>query len=289
MNCETPDCTTLRSAEFLRPGEAFHFSRVVLARTPQPHRHDHDYYEIFWLHHGAARHRINGELRTLREGDIAFIRPTDCHCLQGKGEETHLVNIAFPADFIAGLAQQFPQPGRFFWSAEALPEVVHRDHYQLANLSHRALALEAGGRTKLAASAFLLGLFGELQSVVFPNHAPIPDDAPAWLHEACRAARDPAVFRRGAAGLAQVSGHAHAHVSRTMQKHLHQTPSGFINAIRMEHAARLLTGTSDNLPEIARDCGIANLAHFHRVFRLHFAMTPAQFRRRYQKDVVQPI
>jgi len=285
MNCQTLTSKTLTCADFMRPGEAFHFSRAVLSKAPQHTCHTHDYYEIFWLHHGAARHHVNGDSQVLHEGDVVFIRPDDRHSLQGKGEETHLVNIAFPADFIGTLAEQFPQPGRFFWSGDTLPEVVHRDHYQLAALSHRALALEAGARSRLAASAFLLGLFAELQSL----SAPAPGSAPAWLHEALRAARDPAVFRRGAAGLAQVSGHAHAHVSRTMQKHLHQTPSDFINTIRMEHAARMLTGSSDRLGEIARDCGIANLAHFHSLFRMRFGMTPAQFRKRYQKDVVQPI
>ncbi len=277
--------TTLSHVDFFHAQEALHFSRVVLAKNTPKGVHDHDFFELFWLHHGTARHLINGEKQKLTEGDVVFVRPSDRHALQGTGEETHAVSIAFPPDLIANIAGLFAPGDDFFWTKAKLPAMAHRNPRQLAGLSHRAVALENGARDRLAAAAFLLTLFDELRGAG-PH---MPENAPDWLSNACAAALRPEVFRLGAAGLVRAGGHSHAHVSRTMKKLLHQTPSEFINKLRMDHAARRLTGSSDPLPEIAADCGIPNLSHFHRLFREYHAMTPSQYRRRYQKNVVQPI
>jgi len=66
------------------------------------------------------------------------------------------------------------------------------------------------------------------------------------------------------------------------------SPSDFINEKRMTHAARQLTGTSESLQDIATDCGIPNLSHFHKLFRTTYKLTPHAYRRKFQRHVVQP-
>jgi AraC family cel operon transcriptional repressor len=56
----------------------------------------------------------------------------------------------------------------------------------------------------------------------------------------------------------------------------------------MDHAARLLTGSNDSLAEIAIDCGIPNLSHFHKLFLSHHGQTPANYRKSLQRNAVQP-
>ena len=277
--------TTLHSSDIFRPGEAVHFTRAVLSKKPVRLVHDHDFHELFWVQHGRARHHVNGAKESLTEGDLVFIRASDSHALQGVGDETHLVNIAFAADLVTAIGKRHALEGRFFWSGADKPETLHRDMRALAELSRAALRLETGVRSALAAEAFLLPLLAELQGTAGRLTAGLPD----WLARACAAAHDPAVFRDGAAGLAQVTGRTHAHVSRSMQRYLQQTPSDYVNDIRMDHAARALTGTSDPLAEIAADCGLPNLSHFHRLFRDRHGMTPADYRRTYQKNAIQPI
>ena len=111
---------------------------------------------------------------------------------------------------------------------------------------------------------------------------------PVWLANACNAAKDPEVFRAGSAGLVAVAGKAHPHVSRMMRKYVGQTPSDYINQIRMRHAARALTTDNEAISEIAADCGIPNMSHFHKLFRETHGLTPLQFRQKFQRQVVQP-
>ncbi len=275
----------LHSSEIFQPGEAVHFTRAVLSKRPIRLIHDHDFPEVFWLQHGRARHLVNGARDLLREGDLVFIRPSDSHGLQGLDDQTHLVNIAFAPALIEAIGTRHDMSGRFFWSAASTPETAHRDIRQLADLSRAALRLETGPRDALAAEAFLLPLLSELQG----RAGPLPEALPDWLARACAAAHEPEVFRDGAAGLARMSGRAHAHVSRTMQRHFGETPSDYVNRIRMDHAARALTGSSDPLAEIATEIGLPNLSHFHRLFRTRFGMTPADYRRRHQKNAIQPV
>ncbi|MGJ8610006.1 MAG: helix-turn-helix domain-containing protein, partial [Octadecabacter sp.] len=80
----------------------------------------------------------------------------------------------------------------------------------------------------------------------------------------------------------------HPHVSRTMRKFMGLTPSDYVNTQRMDYAARKLTGTSDPLTEIAADCGLANLSHFHKLFLATHGETPQRYRRARQRELVQP-
>lgn len=274
---------TLQADAIIGAGAPFHFTRAVLARNVPKSLHDHGFYEIFWLHNGRARHVINGAREMLSEGDLLFIRPGDCHALQGVGEESHLVSLSIRREVIEGLSRHAALAS-LFDPALKMPARRRREIRQMLDLSHRAVTLEMGRRGVLEIEAFLLALMAELEAETLP----LPEGAPDWLVEACRAAHRPEVFRSGAAGLARTSGKAHAHVSRTVQKYLGQTPSDYVNRIRIDHAARRLAGTGDSLAEIAEEVGITNMSHFHRLFRAQFAMTPRAYRLAHQKGVVQP-
>lgn len=272
---------TLENRDVLGPDQAYHFTRAVLDRARPKALHRHNLHEVFWLHNGRARHYVGERREMLVEGDLVFVPPGTAHAIQGVGEESHLVNIVVSQDIIDRLEwHDFGR--RYFWAPGTYS--THRDIRQLSTLSHRAVQLERAPRTALHIEAFLLGLLAELEA----ENPDLPDDAPDWLVRACTAARAPEVFRDGAAGLARASGKAHAHVSRTVQKVLGETPSDYVNRIRMTHAARQLAGTNDGLAEIAEDCGISNMSHFHRLFRAQYGMTPRKYRLIHQKGVVQP-
>ncbi|MGH1331066.1 MAG: AraC family transcriptional regulator [Paracoccaceae bacterium] len=277
---------TQSTAAILGPKAAYHFARIELSRSKPRALHSQDYYELFWLINGRAHHYTGApqspNRQTLSEGDLVFMPPNRPHALQGLGEDAHLVNLVIQEEVIKRLsAHAFGS--RYFWGDG--PQILHRDMRQLSSLSHEALALETAPRSALYIEAFLLSLLAQLE-----REAPgLPDSAPKWLVEACKRAHDPEIFCHGAAGLASVARKSHAHVSRSLQKHLGQTPSDYMNHIRMEHAARCLAGTGEPLAEIAQSCGIANMSHFHRLFRAQHGLTPRQYRQRFQKDVAQPI
>jgi AraC family cel operon transcriptional repressor len=272
----------LRHKDILHNGSQTHLTRATLTPARPRQLHDHDFYELFWVQNGQVRHHLEGRTVTLSEGDTVFMQPGHAHALQGRGEHALVVSICFHPQTIKALAKRHPNvQGHLFWSKTG-PVQTHRDIRALASLNHAAVQLERSLGDTLAAEAFLLPLCADLTASGFPS------DVPQWLSQACLAAKDPDVFREGSAGLVARAGKAHPHVSRTMRKHLGQTPSDYINDIRMRHAARALTTDSEPVSEIAADCGIPNMSHFHKLFRAAHGVTPLQYRQKFQRGIVQP-
>lgn len=272
----------LHHADILTSGTQVRLTRATLAPTRPRSLHDHDFYELFWVQNGRVRHHLQEKTETLNEGDVVFLRPGHTHALQGRGEHALVVSLCIHPATVKALAKRHPSvKGHLFWSKGG-PVRTHRDIRQLASLNHAAVQLENSTCDTLAAEAFLLPLCAELTAEAFA------DDIPPWLANACTAAKSPDVFRDGSAGLVAIAGKAHPHVSRMMRKHLGQTPSDYVNNIRMQHAARALTTDSEAISEIAADCGIPNMSHFHKLFRDAHGITPLQYRQKFQRQIVQP-
>lgn len=269
---------TLRHKDILRPGSMIHLARATLTTSRPKALHTHDYFEVFWVQNGIVRHHVPGGLDKLVEGDMILLSPGQTHAIQGKGDQAMIVSISIHPDVVEGLNLRHPG----IWPAGGAPARLHRDIRQLSALNHAALVLEGSTFNSLAAEAFLLPLLSDLQG------NPAPQNAPDWLARALAAAKTAPVFQEGAAGFVAQTGRAHAHVSRTMRKVTGKSPSEYINQVRMTHAARALITDSEPVSLIAADCGIPNMAHFHKLFRAHHGMTPLQYRQRYQRNVVQP-
>jgi AraC family cel operon transcriptional repressor len=278
---------TLTEGRYLRAGEAFHVARRTLEPGPLRVLHDHDYFELFWIADGHVTHRVNGADVSLKGGEGALIRPQDRHGFSPVGAAPcRLVNVMFRAGTAAHLLQRYGAEfaDRCFWSADRYPQGFRLDAAQRNSLDRWTVELEAGSRSLARIEGFLLALLTQIIEA-----SPDPRSAvPGWLTTAIQAARQPEVFRQGAQGLILAAGRSHEHVCRSVKQHFGTTPSVLVNQIRMEHAARLLTGADLSATEIAVACGLENMSHFHALFRQHFGTTPRAYRLTHQRDPVQP-
>lgn len=262
-----------------------HLVRAELSPKRPKRLHGHMFHEMLWVQNGTLRHHLPTGREDLGEGDVVFLRPGDVHGLQGRGEAALVVSLSIRSEQVEAMAARHPElQGKAFWTTGDTPARLHRDIRQMAEMNHAALRLERAPRTALALEAFLLPL---LAAIAEPR-ATYPAEAPDWLRRACDAAHDPAVFRDGAAGLVRAAGRAHPHVARSMRQHLDMTPSDYVNARRMAWAARRLEGSEDTLAEIAEECGIPNLSHFHKLFLAHRGTTPQRYRRARRHQLIQP-
>ena len=261
---------------------AFALARMALKIRRPRTLHVQDYGEVFWVQSGQAVLLTVEARHTLKEGSLALIPPGMPHAFTATEAETYISAVLVPEAFLdTTFKRHAALLGTGFWRGSSEAVVVPRSFEQRVDLSSAFRKLETGPATELKLEAFLLTLLASLPRTR-------AKDVPEWLANALELAESPAVFRDGAAGLVRVSEKTAAHVSRTCQKALGQSPSQVMNTLRMAHAARLLSNTDSSLIEIAEACGLSNLSHFHRLFQAHHDATPAAWRRAHQRDVIAP-
>lgn len=75
--------------------------------------------------------------------------------------------------------------------------------------------------------------------------------------------------------LAEVSCFSKFHFHRIFVAFTGETPSAYINRLRLEKAANMLVGRPDlSIAEVAYRCGFSSLPIFSRVFKKYFGVTP---------------
>jgi AraC-like DNA-binding protein len=74
-----------------------------------------------------------------------------------------------------------------------------------------------------------------------------------------------------------------AHMSRSaFAKQFHiafaNSPMNFVNHVRLERAARMLSSSTLPVDQVGKRCGFSSRSHFSHAFKKHTGVTPAQFR-----------
>lgn len=276
------NCAHFKLADFLRPGENYHYAAAEISAANLARYHDHDYHEVFWVTRGRGEHRFNGASTKLAAGTLHFIHPSDCHQVEtARAEPLCIINVAFPSRCWAQVRRRYfanePDPfelpdGQRAWPVDAPAQ---------ARLAYWANRLTTTGRPRVALDGFLMEL-PQLRHAATGKGA---DPMPEWLARARREISLPRHFSGGTPALARLAGRSPSHVARAAVRWLRLTPTDIVNAARMDFSAEELTTSARPIIEIALDCGLTNLSHFYALFRLRFGTSPQRYRRRFQRIV----
>lgn len=68
------------------------------------------------------------------------------------------------------------------------------------------------------------------------------------------------------------------HIINLFKKEFDQTPTAYLNQIRLEKAAHFIESTSEPTTKIARNCGFRQYSHFYRQFVNKYKISPEKFR-----------
>ncbi|OJG27720.1 hypothetical protein RU98_GL002423 [Enterococcus caccae] len=106
----------------------------------------------------------------------------------------------------------------------------------------------------------------------------IADDRLAQLLELIQKSYDQPISLEA---LAESSGMSYYHLSRSFKKHVGVTFTEYLNQIRLMHAAEALILTTQSVIRVALNSGFSNAKNFHQVFKKHYGLTPANYRKKY--------
>lgn len=264
-----------RLVDFIKGEEKFFLSRACVHSRQDLSMHRHDYAEVFWVEDGSGHHLINDRKVPLQPGHLVMIRPDDAHTFISRQGIT-IMNLAFPLSTLQNLRKRyFNDNAAYFWIKDALPFQTQMTPANIRLLSKMAGEIWPHRHSVLYLDSFLLFLFKQLQQNA---GSAINDQVPAWLNNAIHEYASPAMFRKGAAGFATLSGKHIDHVNRMIRKCFGKTLSDLVTELRMDFAARQLMLTNAPIKTICHDCGFTNLSHFYKTFRSLYQQTPARYR-----------
>ncbi len=262
------------------PTLPFYARQTRLTGAPdQSGLHDHDFYEVFVVEEGPLQHHINGHIETLYPDTLILINPDDCHEFSCKEENgAKFFNLAFDRtqfEKAKHLAEQCAPSTRF----APLQSQVELPHPLCRLLARRMRWLQdtfepvpqeiqqTAGLTLLADILVLCAAGGEQSHPV-----------PYWLRKACAEMHKPENMALGIPRLVAVSGKSQEHLTRSMQRYLSTTPSAYINNLRLERAAHLLTTTDRGVYHIMLEVGFQNASYFNKLFREKYHISPRKYR-----------
>lgn len=241
---------------------------------------------------GDATHGLNGTAMPLRAGELALLRPGDRHYIRfHTGRFFHYINIALDADLwrkfheVAGIGTTLDSPVTVNTVAAVNAADGVTDECAAAfrhalvlfqNADIAAAALRTGACRLLATAAPYLFAGARQHGTPVTD---LPDGVPTWLSDACeKIRRDPDALRRGLPAFVTEAGVTRTHLARVLKAATDQTPTEYVNRLRLEHAARLLTTTTLSILDVAGECGFEQPAYFYRLFGARFGTPPHAYR-----------
>ena len=276
--------TRLLSKNTLDPITGLNYARhQVLSVSTSPHQHD--FMEVFLITDGAITHLINGEQELLRTGALRLIRPDDAHTYRRLAATScELYNVAFSKSFYTAAGNVLDAMPLF----EAMLDCDTPPGLSLPTETAKTMGtrLSEAGTAMVSeremAAITLKSLLVELIALLAGTIAERMDEslatAPKWLREVCRRTKAERLYLQGPQAMLRVAGRSHEHVCREFKRALGQTPTEYVNSLRLGHAASALAGSDDKIHAVALDAGFESLSHFHHLFKKRYGMSPARYR-----------
>lgn len=251
----------------------------------------HDFHEIILVVSGKMDVEIGRRLLTLKEGALLWIRPGDIHSKIANGPCVH-INLAFPRKLVGTLFG-------FIDKAAALNQMQEMQELPVVQLTpnrkntilHKLerLHLVPFGNEK-SVKAELRVLLVEIITYYFiPS---VCDEIgrqyaalPPWFSKLLSELNKEGNFSEGVGFIFFHTDKSREYVCRVFRKYLGTTATEYINNIRLNYAANLLTHTDKEIIDISLEVGFQSLSYFYRLFRQEFSLTPLQFRTRFCKNM----
>lgn len=247
--------------------------------------HLHEFAEILLLVKGYLMHEVNGGHHILSPGSLVFVRPYDLHRLLPVNSArvvfaSLMISSAVLRDLMAYLAAP-AIANRFNTAPEAPCVLLDFEEARALMLQMESISTEQAVNPEnstpmaraLAAQLFAHYL-GRSEASQDTNCVP-----PVWLAKLREEAEGWENLKHAVQRLHEHSRCHPSHLCKTFRKYYNETPTDFLNRLRLRKAARLLSEKEAKVVAVASELGFDSVSHFHHLFRRYFGLTPAEYRR----------
>lgn len=236
--------------------------------------HTHEFHEMFLVLEDCVTHHINGKSFELSKNTLVFIRPDDAHYFSISDKGT-FVNIVFDS-------QIFRSAEKIFHIKDYSPCILNpKDASDIIN----ELKLISGLMCKKNETAVRLKCF-VLETISLFAQTWQSDNLPKWLAELLCEINKDENFTKGLDFLYALSGKTPEHMTRTFKKYLNQTPTEYLNVLKLNLAKNMLLTSGDSITDICFSSGFNDTSYFFVQFKKQYNCSPGEYRKKYRKTMV---
>lgn len=269
-------------------------ARHILFR--QKLMHNHEFFEIFYVHSGRCISTINGEDREFSEGDICLYTPNAIHCMQTPEEGVVVINLLirkslFDETFLTLVRNNDLVTGFFIDSlyntnSQQRHIVFHKNQATIARpiiLQMFYEQLKHDGFSQNILRSYLVCLFSDLAR----SYTQSLTEAPALNGKQLDMKEVISYIERHyktltIEELAAAFGYSVRSMSGFICSKTGKTFRDTIKSFRLRNASRLLCETDLSLDAIAFEVGYTQRCSLERAFKNSFHISPAEYRKRYR-------
>jgi AraC family cel operon transcriptional repressor len=268
---------SLNYIDIFREGVPYFIADTVFANLHPTQMHTHNFHEFFLVKQGELYHWQNGSTQKLKKGDLCFVHASDFHYFQvaTNGTPAVITNVAF-------MDEEFVRTMEYLSNQKLASKKVELENHTMQTLLYVFDSIYKTDHTETTSDLILL--FRSLLSLVLVNFFSNSDHqqeniVPRWLSESFELMEKAENFRQGIPRFIELTGKTQEHLTRSLKKYRNQTPSEYINNLRVVEAAKQLRISSKPVNEIGFDVGFENPSYFNRLFKQAYGQSPNQYRK----------
>lgn len=267
-----PSVKKTRTYAVLQSEKDFSF-HIWTKPTSVYHSHD-NYIEIFIVTEGKIVHHIGNKQTVMKTGDAFIVFPKQYHKhSQYKNYESQHINLTCKIPF----AKKFLKVLFNDENATCANQLIHlNSSYFETVLNFQKLILESQSEAywNVSLKSFIIFVF----SLFYVN----TDDngMPDWLKSFIQKLNNINLSNDfKLSEIYKVSNYSQTTICREFKKYTGTTIVAYINDLRLTYACNLLKNTTFPLWKISNDVGFQSQAHFTRLFKEKYGITPLQYRK----------
>ena len=255
--------------------------RFLNNRSVLTEMHTHNYYEYFLITSGEIYHIVNGKTTLLPTGSAVFIRPEDCHKYRiAECEDCEMINVSFRTSHLEDALRFFDNSatGKLLEGRE--PPTITLSASQISAMKKKHAMLNVSP-SKNGLIVLLKTLLIDVVAYFLMEYEQQSNASETFLQSVLAKMNTPENIEEGVPALVRISGFSHGHLCRLMKKEMDTTPVKYVNNLRLQYAANLLTSTTKDVLSIAMELGFSSLSHFITIFRQKYGISPSKYRSTY--------
>lgn len=241
-------------------------------RLCQP-RHTHKYASFSFVLAGNYLEKFNRQSFARKSSTVVFHPPEESHTVNFE-TNVRILSVEFDFRRLAAIREHslvLDEP------SSLQTENINRLGQKIYQELRRPDAFSA-----IAVEGLILEILAEAS-----RRKTRDDDArhfPRWLSETKDFLHENFAASFAVEDVARVAGVHPVHLARVFRRKFGCTIGEYIRRLRIDFANRRLRDTKDSLSEIALAAGFADQSHLNKTFKSVFGLTPAEYRKRAQRN-----